>query len=75
MIHEKYEVYINSPEWSKKRSYILQRDEYTCKICGKAATDVHHLTYTNLTNEFDFELISLCHECHFEIYHPEKLNK
>jgi len=68
---EVYDNYMKSPEWLVLRLKVLERDEYTCQICQKAATEVHHLTYKHLTHEYLFELISLCSECHKNEYHPE----
>lgn len=68
----RYDRYINSPEWQKKRHERLAIDNYEYKICNRAATDVHHLTYTHFEHEYMFELISLCSKCHIDEYHPER---
>jgi len=62
---EKYYEYLRSPEWRAKREKVLQRDKFICQGCLNAeATEVHHLTYDHVFNEFLFELTSLCRECH-----------
>lgn len=61
---EVYEPYINGSAWQAKRRIILQRDNRTCQICGRPGYDVHHLTYAHFENEFLFELVCLCHNCH-----------
>ena len=61
----KYQEYIESEEWKKKRLLVLQRDNFTC--CGclmEPAIHVHHLTYRNLGSELAYELVSLCVRCH-----------
>lgn len=63
-LREVYDDYIISEQWKKVRDEIMQRDEYICRICGGAATEVHHLTYRHLKSEYEFELVSLCRKCH-----------
>lgn len=67
-----YSEYLNSDEWKNKRKKILERDSYVCQICHNVAECVHHLTYKHIKNEYFFELISLCDNCHIEYYHPEQ---
>lgn len=63
--HTAHENYLQSPEWKSKRLLILHRDNYTCQRCQCSAAEVvHHITYQNLGNEYDYELVSLCHHCH-----------
>lgn len=66
-----YHEYLSSDVWNNRRKNILERDDNTCQICGKMAECVHHLTYVNVQHEYNFELVSLCNECH-KIYHPNK---
>ena len=64
-----YYEYIKSDQWYELREQILKRDNYICQICGGKAEEVHHLTYKNFKNEYQFELVSLCKRCHKEVYH------
>jgi hypothetical protein len=65
---EKYDLYLASPEWRRKRLLILKRDNWTCQACLIAeATDVHHHTTVNLGNELCWQLISICRPCHDRI--------
>ena len=67
--NEWYSEYLQSQEWQVKRALVLKRDNYMCQGCMRnEANVVHHTTYAHAGNEFLFELISLCHECH-ERYH------
>ena len=60
-----YASYLASEAWKEKRRLVLIRDRHRCQSCGvRKATEIHHLTYRNLTREFLFELIALCSECH-----------
>jgi hypothetical protein len=70
-----YTEYMNSPEWKKKRDEIMIRDNYTCNICGNPAQQVHHLSYVHKPDEYTWELVSLCKDCHFKHYHPERILK
>ncbi len=68
---ESYSKYLASPEWVKKRKKVLKRSQGICEGCGeKEAAEVHHISYENVGNEFLFELVAICSECHDRI-HPE----
>ncbi|RZK06556.1 MAG: hypothetical protein EOO46_15185 [Flavobacterium sp.] len=70
-----YNAYLNSPFWQTKRKLILERDNFLCQFCNAAkATQVHHLSYDNLGNECDFELLSVCYPCH-QIIHDIETNE
>ena len=67
---EKYNKYLESPEWRAKRLAVLMRDEWTCQGCLKVkAAHVHHQTYANVGDELLFQLIALCHPCHSKAHH------
>lgn len=60
-----YSEYLNSPEWHGLRAAIMDRCGGLCEGCRKQdAHDVHHLTYAHIRNEFLFELVGLCRDCH-----------
>ena len=64
---EKYNEYINSGYWKKLRKYVKDRDLYICQICGKQASEVHHIIKVEEDAEKAYDennLISLCHRCH-----------
>lgn len=47
----------------------MERDNHQCVVCNSSyMLNVHHLTYRNVYNEQDKDLITLCHKCH-SIYH------
>jgi hypothetical protein len=67
-----YDVYLKSPEWARRRATVLRRAGGICEGClGRKATQVHHLTYDHIYNEFMFELVAVCDECHKRL-HSEK---
>ena len=60
-----YSGYLLTTHWKDKRIEILARDFYECTRCGaKKNLNVHHLDYSNLWNEEDEDLITLCSSCH-----------
>lgn len=68
-----YSEKLKNPQWQKKRLRILERDNFTCRICGdKTKTlHVHHIEYDNKLNPWDIDdtkLITFCEVCH-EAYH------
>jgi transcription elongation factor Elf1 len=72
--NETYQAHIRSAEWREKANLVLKRCNWTCEGCGKnRATQVHHLSYKNLGNEFLFELVGLCAGCHDSI--PNKFTE
>lgn len=67
-------AFYNSPAWQAARRQALTRDGYTCAMCGRRATEVHHvveLTPDNINDRMislDLgNLQSLCHKCHTEL--------
>lgn len=73
---DKYHKYLKTDEWQSIRDLVLQRDNYTCRCCGRtkddkgAALTVHHREYTHLFDEQNNldDLICLCKYCHIGIH-------
>lgn len=64
--------YIKSPEWRAKANMVLRRAGFICEGClVNRATQVHHMTYEHLGDEFAWELRAVCHGCH-ERFHEER---
>lgn len=66
-----YKEQIKSPKWQKRRLEIMQKDNFTCQLCGdtESMLNVHHLTYhkdKKIWEYEDWELITLCENCHKE---------
>jgi 5-methylcytosine-specific restriction endonuclease McrA len=69
MKRERYKQYLQSEAWRRRRELVLRRALGICEGCGQAsATEVHHLTYDHVGNEFLWELVAICRDCH-ERYH------
>ena len=55
-------------KWENIRNQILERDNYKCIVCGKPATQVHHIHLRSKRKDLIYEkhnLVSLCSKCHF----------
>jgi len=64
-----YSAYLQTPEWAARRRLVLERANGLCEGCRKLpATDVHHLTYEHMGEEFLFELVALCGGCHSRLH-------
>jgi 5-methylcytosine-specific restriction endonuclease McrA len=72
---KKYDEYMESVDWKRRRAIILNRDGHTCQGClQRPAVHVHHLTYARLGNELAFDLISICIECHDKVHGRQEVN-
>ena len=66
-----YNRYLDSQEWKERRRQVLNRAGNVCEGClSNKATEVHHLTYQNIGDEFLFELVAVCHPCHERLHQP-----
>lgn len=64
-----YQAYLRSTAWRERRSLVLDRAAGRCEGCRLApAIEVHHLTYAHVGEEFLFELVALCGECHGRVH-------
>lgn len=66
----RYQKYMESEEWQKKRKWVLEFWDYKCALCFSGSDlEVHHRTYLRLGQEKLTDLIVLCEKCH-ERHHP-----
>ncbi len=73
---QKYNFYLQSDQWKLKRKKVLERDKNVCQAClTNKAEEVHHLTYDNIFDEFLFELVSVCKNCHNEIENNKRIKR
>jgi len=64
-----YQGYLQGAKWQEKRRLVLNRCNGICEGCGKLrATIVHHLSYDNVGDEFLFQLVGLCQDCHGRVH-------
>jgi 5-methylcytosine-specific restriction endonuclease McrA len=60
-----YNQYLKSPEWRQRRHLVMARAKGICEGCGiERAVHVHHLNYDRAGNEFLWDLVAVCNECH-----------
>lgn len=75
---KKYNAYLQSEEWRKKREEKAHEQNYTCEICGKVVPtgfNIHHKTYKRLGHEPLKDLMFLCENCHMELHRKKDLEK
>jgi len=71
---DRYNAYLETPQWQTLRLAVFKRDGYLCQHCHKArATDAHHLTYVRMGHEDLADLLSVCKSCH-ETIHGRSFN-
>lgn len=68
---ETYSQLLKDPRWQKRRLEIMQRDNFTCQICGHndKPLHVHHVCYDKKLKPWEYndgQLITLCEDCHKE---------
>lgn len=69
---EAFQRYLQTPEWRAKRDLVFVREQRLCEGCRSApATDAHHTTYAHIGEEFLFELVAVCRQCHDVLHESE----
>lgn len=69
---EKYQQYLESSNWGVLRSKVFTRCNRVCEGClCRPATEVHHLTYDHICDEYLWELVGICGECHRKIHNKD----
>jgi len=68
-----YSEKLKDPHWQKKRLDIMQRDNFTCRVCGdkKKTLHVHHVKYYKYTEPWEINneyLFTLCEKCHNNVH-------
>jgi len=67
--HARYLAHLQSPRWSGLRRQVFLRAGGICEGCGtRPITEVHHLSYAHVGEEFLFELVGLCATCHQRLH-------
>lgn len=67
---------LKHPKWQRRRLEILQRDNFTCQLCGDTETtlNIHHKKYHKgeIWEYNDDELITYCEICHLVVEYFRK---
>jgi 5-methylcytosine-specific restriction endonuclease McrA len=65
----RYDAYIGSDAWAVRREQVISRAGGICEGCREAeAVQAHHLSYRNMGNEFLWELVAICRNCHERVH-------
>lgn len=68
---QRYDEYLETDEWKVRRELVILRSQGICEGCRRnRASQVHHTTYQNVGEEFLFELVAVCRDCH-DRYHKK----
>lgn len=64
-----YSKKLRDPRWQKKRLEILQRDKFSCLMCGDKQEElhVHHRQYEKDKDPWEVDntsLVTVCRSCH-----------
>jgi len=67
-----YGDYLSSKAWKEKRQKVMKRANWICEGCGEnPASEIHHISYEHVKNEFLFELVAVCSDCHDRIHEAQ----
>ena len=60
---------LKSPQWQRVRLRIMERDNFTCWICGDKnnTLNIHHKTYRKGAEPWEYDdenFVTLCESCH-----------
>jgi hypothetical protein len=70
-----YSDKLQDPRWQKRRLEVLQRDNFTCRLCTDITTvlHIHHKKYAKEPWEVELgSLITYCKHCHSVIEYNKK---
>jgi len=73
--YEKNEKPYTEYEYQVFRTFVLERDNYTCQYCDELATEVHHERPQKLEPFFALDpdyAWSCCEQCHYEKGHKDE---
>lgn len=61
---------------NRRRAYeiVAERDDWQCQLCGRPASDVHHILFRSHGGSDDpRNLICLCRKCHKSAHDDERV--
>ena len=67
---------INQAAYMKLKRRVFERDNYSCVVCQRPASDLHHVIFRSASGADDIEnCIALCRECHAKYAHGTEQKK
>lgn len=68
-----YKEQQKDPRWAARSREIMERDNFTCQLCGKkhVKLNVHHIKYNKNLNYWEYPdelLLTVCEVCHAKIH-------
>lgn len=69
-LKKRYAELLKDPRWQERRSGILKRDKYKCRMCQDAnSLQVHHIRYNGgyPWAALNKDMITLCRGCHASV--------
>ncbi len=71
-----YDAYLRTPAWRAKSRIVIRRANGVCEGCGqRPPTQVHHITYRHVGDEFLFELRAVCDQCHQRLHDDDRASE
>ena len=74
-----YSEKLRDPRWQKKRLKVMERDKFTCQMCGstKKTLNIHHLRYHGEPWNTPLKYLkTICEDCHSGLHkNQEKQRK
>lgn len=72
----RYDRYLLTDKWKRKREAVLKRDGKVCRACvTREAIQAHHLSYAHVGDEPLFDLVAVCLECHERITEMDRVRR
>lgn len=66
---DEYQKYLVSPQWLAIRRKVFARAAGLCEGCRECPpTQIHHLSYDHIGEEFLWELAAVCDNCHDRVH-------
>lgn len=70
MNRQEYQEYLDSKDWQRRRKQLIKKK---CEWCPqKHELNVHHLSYDNLGQETEYDVITLCKRCHKDLHYYQR---
>ena len=63
-------IKLSQKKYNKLKEEVFERDDCKCVLCGKQATDMHHVIFkSHGGDDSKRNCVALCTDCHIPIAH------